>query len=58
MPLNEEIKFGFEIFDEIREEIQKLKNIYPYSNNNTILNAMVDMCLETINKIENSKKDQ
>jgi hypothetical protein len=48
--------FGFEIFIEIEQELEKLKNIYPYSNNNEINNAMVELCKEAIRVIADKKK--
>lgn len=48
--------FGFEIFLEIEIELEKLKNLYPYSNNNEINNAMVNMCKEALKVVANRKK--
>jgi hypothetical protein len=49
--------FGFEIFIEIEQELEKLKNLYPYSNNNEINNAMVNLCKEAVKIIADRKKD-
>ena len=48
--------FGFEIFIEIEQELEKLKNLYPYSNNNEINNAMVNLCKEAIKAVADKKK--
>lgn len=48
--------FGFEIFIEIEQELEKLKNLYPYSNNNEINNAMVELCKEAIKTVADRKK--
>jgi hypothetical protein len=48
--------FGFEIFLEIEIELEKLKNLYPYSNNNEINNAMVNLCKEALKVVANRKK--
>jgi|APGre2960657468_1045069.scaffolds.fasta_scaffold76120_2 hypothetical protein len=48
--------FGFEIFLEIEIELEKLKNLYPYSNNNEINNAMVNLCKEALKVVADRKK--
>jgi hypothetical protein len=48
--------FGFEIFLEIEIELEKLKNLYPYSNNNEINNAMVNLCKEAVKAVADKKK--
>ncbi len=49
--------FGFEIFIEIEQELEKLKNIYPYSNNNQINNAMVELCKEAVKIVADRKRE-
>ena len=48
--------FGFEIFIEIEQELEKLKNLYPYSSNNEINNAMVEMCKAAVKAVADKKK--
>lgn len=48
--------FGFEIFLEIEIELEKLKNLYPYSNNNEINNAMINLCKEAVKVVADRKK--
>jgi hypothetical protein len=48
--------FGFEIFLEIEIELEKLKNLYPYPNNNEINNAMVNLCKEALKVVADRKK--
>jgi hypothetical protein len=50
--------FGFEIFKEIELELQKFKDLYPYSNNNESYNSMVDLCINKIKEIADSKKEE
>lgn len=49
--------FGFEIFIEIEQELDRLKNIYPYSNNNEIHNAMIELCKEAVRVVADRKRD-
>ena len=48
--------FGFEIFLEIEIELEKLKNLYPYSNNNEVNNAMINLCKEAVKVVADRKK--
>jgi hypothetical protein len=48
--------FGFEIFLEIEIELEKLKNLYTYSNNNEVNNAMIDLCKEALKVVADRKK--
>lgn len=48
--------FGFEIFKEIEMELEKFKNIYPYSNQNDIYNAVVTLCITRIREIAEAKR--
>ena len=48
--------FGFEIFLEIEIELEKLKNLYPYSNNNEVNNAMINICKEAVKVVADRKK--
>jgi len=50
--------FGFEIFKEIELELEKVKDVYPYSNNNDSYNAIVDLCIEAIRKVAADKRQQ
>ena len=50
--------FGFEIFKEIELELQKFKDLYPYSNNNESYNSMVDLCINKIKEIADLKKEE
>ena len=49
-------QFGFEIFLEIEIELEKLKNLYPYSNNNEVNNAMINLCKEAVKVVADRKK--
>lgn len=48
--------FGFEIFKEIELELEKFKNIYPYSNQNDSNNALIKLCIERIKELAEEKK--
>ena len=50
--------FGFEIFKEIELELQKFKDLYPYSNNNESYNSIVDLCINKIKEIADLKKEE
>jgi hypothetical protein len=57
MPNINDRLFGFELFTEINAEIDKIKNLYPYSNNNHAYNAIVDMCKDKVKELANRKKE-
>ena len=48
--------FGFEIFKEIEMELSKMKNVFPYSNNNDSYNAIVDLCIQATKNVEERKR--
>jgi hypothetical protein len=48
--------FGFEIFKEIEIELESVKNIFPYSNNNDSYNAVVNMCIEKMKELSEKKR--
>jgi len=48
--------FGLEIFLEIEIVLEKLKNLYTYSNNNEVNNAMIDLCKEALKVVADRKK--
>jgi hypothetical protein len=48
--------FGFEIFKEIEIELESVKNIFPYSNNNDSYNAVVNLCIEKMKELSEKKR--
>jgi len=48
------LQYNDKIFDLIINEVENLKNIYPYSNNNQLYNSFVDMCIAQIIKVRES----
>jgi len=48
--------FGFEIFKEMEMELENVKNIFSYSNNNDSYNAVVDLCIEKIKEFSEKKR--
>lgn len=44
MPLEKDT----DVFLRIVEELEKIKNLYSYSNNNYLYNSVVDMCITRI----------
>ena len=50
--------FGFEIFKEIEMNLEQMKNVFPYSNNNDSYNAIVDLCIERIKVMAEEKKKE
>ena len=50
--------FGFEIFKEIEMNLEQMKNVFPYSNNNDSYNAIVDLCIERIKVMAEDKKKE
>ena len=48
--------FGFEIFKEIEIELESVKNIFPYSNNNDSYNAVVNLCIEKMRELSEKKR--
>ena len=50
--------FGFEIFKEIEMNLEQMKNVFPYSNNNDSYNAIVDLCIERIRVMAEEKEKE
>jgi hypothetical protein len=50
--------FGFEIFKEMEIELENVKNIFPYSNNNDSYNAVVNLCIEKIKELSEKKRKE
>jgi hypothetical protein len=50
--------FGFEIFKEIELNLEQMKNIFPYSNNNDSYNAVVKLCIERVREMAESKRTE
>jgi hypothetical protein len=48
--------FGFEIFKEVELNLEQVKNIFPYSNNNDSYNAVVNLCIERIREMAENKR--
>lgn len=48
--------FGFEIFKEIEIELESVKNMFPYSNNNDSNNAVVNLCIEKMKELSEKKR--
>jgi hypothetical protein len=48
--------FGFELFKEIEIELESVKNIFPYSNNNDSYNAVVNLCIEKMKELSEKKR--
>jgi hypothetical protein len=48
--------FGFEIFIEIEQELEKIKNIYPYSDKNEAYNVIVDLCKQAVKDVADRRK--
>lgn len=48
--------FGFEIFKEIEIELESVKNIFPYSNNNDSYSAVVNLCIEKMRELAEKKR--
>jgi len=46
-----------DVYAEIVEELSKLKNMYPYSNNNDSYNKIVQMCIGTVNAVKSRKEN-
>ena len=40
------------IFSEIIAELEAIKDIYSYSNNNQVYNSFVDLCIEKVLEIK------
>lgn len=55
MPL--EIHKISEPYRHIIEELLKLKDLYPYSNNNDAYNAAIDMCIKCVELVEKESKN-
>lgn len=49
MPLNTSTE---NIFSDIIDELEKMKNLYSYSNNNEFYNSVIDMCIGKVMKIK------
>lgn len=49
MPLNNNTE---NIFSDIIEELEKMKNLYSYSNNNEFYNSVIDMCIGKVMRIK------
>jgi hypothetical protein len=43
------------IFSNIVEELENMKNLYSYSNNNEFYNSVIDMCIGKVLKVKESK---
>jgi hypothetical protein len=50
--------FGFEIFKEVELELERVKNMFPYSNNNDSNNAVVDLCIEKMKELSEKKREE
>lgn len=50
--------FGFEIFKEVQLNLEQMKNVFPYSNNNDSYNAIVDLCIERIRVMAEEKEKE
>jgi hypothetical protein len=50
--------FGFELFKEIEIELENVKNIFPYSNNNDSYNAVVNLCIEKMKELADKKRTE
>jgi hypothetical protein len=48
--------FGFELFKEIEIELENVKNLFPYSNNNDSYNAVVNLCIEKMKELSEKKR--
>jgi hypothetical protein len=48
--------FGFEIFKEVEIDLEQVKNIFPYSNNNDSYNAVVNLCIERVRELAEKKR--
>jgi hypothetical protein len=44
-----------DVYTEIIEELEQLKNLYPYSNNNDVYNKVIDICIAKIKEISENR---
>lgn len=40
------------VISEIVKELEGLKNLYPYSNNNQLYNSVIDLCIDKIHGLK------
>ena len=50
--------FGFEIFKEVELELERVKNMFPYSTNNDSNNAVVELCIQKIKELSERKRSE
>ncbi len=49
--------FGFDIFKEIESEIKDVKDVFMHSNSRDSYNAIVEMCIEALKRVEDRKRE-
>lgn len=52
MPLSQDI------YTEIKEEMSKLKDMFPYSKNNDSNNVIIEMCKRAVDEVKNRNESK